>query len=443
MGNTPGNSARSVPFGNRSTWILSLASAGIICALAYGAYEAMTLLPARFVDESSYMTGPVNARVPDRDAIENAYNQARVPIGVTAAALLAATAVAAGVVMNNRTVSLGAATLRQANQKDQDDRKQWSEEQFSKRYQDAATQLGDTSAAVRFAGVYAMVRLAEEWTTHRQVCVDVLCAYLRMPPPKEQQKNSDDERELAAWRAEWEVRRAILQQIELHCRPAEGEQDGAWSSLRYDLSWSTLDGFEMHNAVFKNLSLYGVTTTKGSAVNLVNVRLDDKIDVRQLTIQGGFGVVTSGTADLKLTGLKVAGGAHVNIRHDTPRRDSVRLNEVRLEPGAQLTLHIPPQGVANSVTGRDIRISSNSNVTLYGEKIVQPSGPAIWLRGVRKESDGTISVHHNVIGARLASVEFAQDSPSNNFHQTAVKVIVDTTQPSDHIVRFPVDKLKD
>src|SRR5947209_8019958 len=54
-------------------------------------------------------------------------------------------------------------------------------EQLSKRYQDAAGQLGHDSAAVRLAGVYAMARLADEWIEQRQTCINVLCAYLRMP----------------------------------------------------------------------------------------------------------------------------------------------------------------------------------------------------------------------------------------------------------------------
>ncbi|WP_201732362.1 hypothetical protein [Acidithrix sp. C25] len=36
-------------------------------------------------------------------------------------------------------------------------------------------------AAVRLAGVTAMARLAHDWGTQRQMCVDVLCAYLLMP----------------------------------------------------------------------------------------------------------------------------------------------------------------------------------------------------------------------------------------------------------------------
>ena len=37
------------------------------------------------------------------------------------------------------------------------------------------------SRAVRLAGVYAMAGLADDWPENRQTCVDVLCAYLRLP----------------------------------------------------------------------------------------------------------------------------------------------------------------------------------------------------------------------------------------------------------------------
>ncbi|MBT2511344.1 hypothetical protein J7I98_37125 [Streptomyces sp. ISL-98] len=53
--------------------------------------------------------------------------------------------------------------------------------QLAERYTTAADQLGHDEAAVRLAGVYAMARLADDWIEQRQVCIDVLCAYLRMP----------------------------------------------------------------------------------------------------------------------------------------------------------------------------------------------------------------------------------------------------------------------
>ena len=68
----------------------------------------------------------------------------------------------------NRETAIGVATRAEA-------------DAFAKRYQEAASQLGHAKAPVRLAGVYAMALLADDWEQQRQQCVDVLCAYLRMP----------------------------------------------------------------------------------------------------------------------------------------------------------------------------------------------------------------------------------------------------------------------
>src|SRR5215467_5512118 len=53
---------------------------------------------------------------------------------------------------------------------------------LNERFATAAEQLGgDKPPAVQLAGVYAMAVLADDWVKNRQTCVDVLCAYLRMP----------------------------------------------------------------------------------------------------------------------------------------------------------------------------------------------------------------------------------------------------------------------
>ena len=62
---------------------------------------------------------------------------------------------------------------------------------WNERFATAADQLGsDKPAAVRLAGVYAMAGLADDWKANRQTCVDVLCAYLRMPYEPDPGKDS-------------------------------------------------------------------------------------------------------------------------------------------------------------------------------------------------------------------------------------------------------------
>jgi hypothetical protein len=72
---------------------------------------------------------------------------------------------------------------------------------LNERFSAAAGQLGsDKPSAVRLAGVYAMAGLADDWEDDRQTCVDMLCAYLRMPyetawaTPKELQAVEADRR---------------------------------------------------------------------------------------------------------------------------------------------------------------------------------------------------------------------------------------------------------
>ncbi len=57
-------------------------------------------------------------------------------------------------------------------------KQKWAEEDIAGKrsaYASAATQLGDPSATVRLAGVYALANLADAWPEQRQQCVDVLC----------------------------------------------------------------------------------------------------------------------------------------------------------------------------------------------------------------------------------------------------------------------------
>lgn len=50
---------------------------------------------------------------------------------------------------------------------------------FTERFASASEQLGGSSTMVRLAGVYAMSNLADDWIEKRQMCIDVLCAYIR------------------------------------------------------------------------------------------------------------------------------------------------------------------------------------------------------------------------------------------------------------------------
>jgi hypothetical protein len=128
----------------------------------------------------------------------------------------------------------------------------------AKRYQDATTQLGDESPTVRLAGVHAMARLADDWEERRQSCVDVLCAYLRMPWPSEAGKDE------ALDRNDVMVRQAILATISDHLRAHNEVAD--WSKLYFDFNSATFRNLRLEWIAFESTPNFTGTRFEGTNV---------------------------------------------------------------------------------------------------------------------------------------------------------------------------------
>jgi uncharacterized protein YjbI with pentapeptide repeats len=146
------------------------------------------------------------------------------------------------------------------------------------RYTSAAQQLGDPQAAVRLAGVYAMAHLADEWPEQRQQCVDVLCAYLRLPwaeDPTQSEPNTtaieqtgpEDElkvtRTYSGRAGEREVRQTLVRVIASHLRADTRSITGSsisWSDLEIDLTNAALPHSDFAGANFR-----GPTSFEGAA----------------------------------------------------------------------------------------------------------------------------------------------------------------------------------
>ncbi|SCK26900.1 Uncharacterized low-complexity proteins [Streptomyces sp. ScaeMP-e48] len=114
--------------------------------------------------------------------------------------------------------------------------------QLADRYTTAAEQLGHDKAAVRLAGVYTLARLADDWEEQRQVCIDVLCAYLRMPYETDPEVTGYKE-------GEREVRLTIIRLVRDHLRHAP-ESPHSWRGYDFDFTGATFDGGDFSGAVF-------------------------------------------------------------------------------------------------------------------------------------------------------------------------------------------------
>ncbi|MET1072443.1 MAG: pentapeptide repeat-containing protein [Umezawaea sp.] len=114
---------------------------------------------------------------------------------------------------------------------------------LNERFASACSQIGHEKSTVRLAGIYAMASLADEWVEQRQVCVEVLCAYLRIPyaPAMDSPWHHDEESE---------VRLSITSVISDHLRP------GA------PVSWQGHD-FNLVRAVLRAADFAGIQVSGG------------------------------------------------------------------------------------------------------------------------------------------------------------------------------------
>jgi hypothetical protein len=128
---------------------------------------------------------------------------------------------------------------------------------FNQRFSTAADKLGHEQAATRLAGLYALAGLADDWKEQRQMCIDVLCSYLRLP--YEPDPSSSNYR-----RGEREVRRTMIRVIRDHLRP--GFSLESWANCNFSFEGATFDCGDLTGARFTggNVSFHEALFVSGT-----------------------------------------------------------------------------------------------------------------------------------------------------------------------------------
>lgn len=130
--------------------------------------------------------------------------------------------------------------------------------QRTDRFTAAVAQLGDPSPAIQLGGVHALAGLADDSPTRefRQTCIDVLCAFLRLPyapDPGDALSEGRDPAEHARARADFrairEVRHTVIRIIGNHLRNGASV---SWQGHDLDFTDVVFDGGDLHDAVFTN-----------------------------------------------------------------------------------------------------------------------------------------------------------------------------------------------
>ncbi|WP_329453811.1 pentapeptide repeat-containing protein [Streptomyces sp. NBC_01497] len=121
----------------------------------------------------------------------------------------------------------------------------------NERFTTAVSQLGDASPAVQLGGVHALAGLADDAPTRelRQTCIDVLCAYLRLPYTAEAALDPADQNARHAYLAVREVRHTVIRLIRDHLR-LSCEHVHSWQGHDLDFTGCHFDGGSFDGAVF-------------------------------------------------------------------------------------------------------------------------------------------------------------------------------------------------
>ncbi|MFC8095444.1 pentapeptide repeat-containing protein [Streptomyces sp. NPDC057301] len=158
--------------------------------------------------------------------------------------------------------------------------------QLAERYTTAAEQLGHDQAAVRLAGVYALARLADDWAEQRQVCIDVLCAYLRMPyePDHTAQGHKAGERE---------VRQTIIRVIRDHLQDPEART--AWCRNNFNFTGAVFDGGSFSDSHFRGTVYFVGARFAGGTVDF------DRATFSRGTVSFADATFSGGTVTFRLS----------------------------------------------------------------------------------------------------------------------------------------------
>ncbi|MET9462962.1 pentapeptide repeat-containing protein [Streptomyces canus] len=113
----------------------------------------------------------------------------------------------------------------------------------TERFTTAVSQLGDESAAVRLGGVHALAGLADDAPTRelRQTCIDVLCAYLRLPYTANADLPANDAEARHTYLALREVRHTVIRLIRDHLRLPLRHRH-SWQGHDFDFTGVMFDG---------------------------------------------------------------------------------------------------------------------------------------------------------------------------------------------------------
>lgn len=294
----------------------------------------------------------------------------------------------------------------QAHQNEQRDRE--TRRELHARFNVASSQLAGNASMTRLAGVHAMSALADDWHAHDpntgqiQVCVDVLCSYLRGPWNPEGDSAAEERT----------VRETIHAVLREHLQP---EARPSWSDCALNLAGARLrdfdlNGAEVHRANFLWATFTGTTSFRGAKFTAAGTA--SPIDFRGATFSTAdslgihfenaeFSAIESGRIDF-LGATFRAHGRLDNILFDNAKFMAAGERSVISFSSAKFSATGWNAGIR--FAGAEFTADSNGKIDLSSAQFT-PSADESWISFASAKFFATAGGHISFTSAKFSAAE--------------------------------------
>ncbi|MFI6396369.1 pentapeptide repeat-containing protein [Nonomuraea sp. NPDC050540] len=239
------------------------------------------------------------------------------------------------------------------------------EKRITELYVKAVELLGDSNASVRLGGLYALERLAQSHSEHRQTIINVFCACLR-------KVSSPDE----STAEEKRVKLAIQEILTNHLRPSIGSLSSSfWGNIVLELSGVeledfTLRGCHVRSADFSNTRFIGEADFSDSAfgwatfdcaefsvgANFAHCEFAFTGSFKKIRTSGGMSFKGAKVRSLKFDGAKFGDSVSLD---GIEVMDELMFDSVELDGDASLRLaNLGGLGIHKSTFLKDLNLES-------------------------------------------------------------------------------------
>ncbi len=241
------------------------------------------------------------------------------------------------------------------------------------RYTAIAAQIADQSAAIRQAGVYALTALADDWHAfgeddERQVCINLLQWYLRVPFPEGKGPGKPNP-------AEREIRQTIVAILTArHRHPADHPKSWASSVISFQQMSLMECAFPRNDFADFNMSgvdLNGATLTFTS---LANTTLDRaklfRADLSGADLSGAT-LASANLAEAKLTGSALIRANLCRANLTRANLNSADLTEARLFQAKLVGAHLTGATLSGAtLSGANLTGANLTRAALTGADLI-------------------------------------------------------------------------